>query len=76
MKESQYRFCVITIEPGRREFGGTAQRDANGVSWPKDIWYNERWTSIGRVLKMECSDSYSVDSYSEEFLDPRDLLEQ
>lgn len=48
-----YKFCTIYIQPGNKEFECTVKTDQRGVEHPKDVWYNGRWVSYNRVMKLE-----------------------
>lgn len=60
--EAEWKFCTITINGN--DYDCTV-KNVNGSSQPKDIWYYEKWVSIGRFEKLG-NDTYSIHSYRNE----------
>jgi len=60
----EWKFCTITTTKDK-EFECTV-KVVNGSSQPKDVWYFDKWLSIGRFEKLE-SNNFSIHSYRDAF---------
>lgn len=62
--EKEWKFCTITTTDNK-EFECTV-KVKYGCSQSKDVWYFDKWLSIGQFEKIE-SNNYLVHSYRDAF---------